>query len=214
MSTLAFWNKQSNFPPSQPLPWKPQKQHFLGFHGNHNQKKKFLCSFHKTKYNKRLMKKLGQTEEYFPRKIVRNCQIWIELICSKCCHVMQGVNAVSFLGNSDRFRHRRLPVNFTKFLRIAFLKNTSRWLLLSVISRQYDECRSFLGEKSASTPCIIQKHLLLINPFHVAGLFLYPLETSEKLWFSNAFREFRKKPVVCYELTQNINSFMTEAPII
>ena len=27
-----------------------------------------------------------------------------------------------------------------------------------------------------------------IKPFHATGLFLYPLETSKKLWFSDVFR--------------------------
>ena len=40
-----------------------------------------------------------------------------------------------------------------------------------------------------------------INLFHVTGLFLYPLKTSENLWFSNDGK-----------LT--FNSFMTEVPII
>ena len=45
------------------------------FHDNHNQKNKFLYSFHKTKYNKYLLKKLGQMEKHFSRKYVANCQI-------------------------------------------------------------------------------------------------------------------------------------------
>ena len=32
------------------------------------------------------------------------------------------------------------------------------------------------------------------KPFHVIGLFLYPLKT-ENLWFPNVFREYREKPV-------------------
>ena len=54
---------------------KLQKHHFLGFHGNHNQKKKIISSFHKTKYNKHLQKKIGQMEEYFSRKKDTHCQI-------------------------------------------------------------------------------------------------------------------------------------------
>ena len=34
-----------------------------------------------------------------------------------------------------------------------------------------------------------------INPFQAIDLFLYPLKTSENLWFSDAFWEFRKRPV-------------------
>ena len=29
---------------------------------------------------------------------------------------------------------------------------------------------------------------LLLNPFHVTGLFLYLLKTSENLWFSDVFK--------------------------
>ena len=34
-----------------------------------------------------------------------------------------------------------------------------------------------------------------INPFYVTGLFLYPLKTSETLWFSDIFRGCRNRPV-------------------
>ena len=34
-----------------------------------------------------------------------------------------------------------------------------------------------------------------LNPFHVTGLFLYFLKTSENLWFSDVFRGYRKRPV-------------------
>ena len=36
---------------------------------------------------------------------------------------------------------------------------------------------------------------LVANPFHATGLFLYPLKTSETLWFSNVFRGYRKRPM-------------------
>ena len=47
-----------------------------------------------------------------------------------------------------------------------------------------------------------------INPFHATGLFLYPLKTSENLWFSNVFGGrgvYRMVPVVrnCSFLLQN-----------
>ena len=35
----------------------------------------------------------------------------------------------------------------------------------------------------------------LVNPFHATNLFLYPLKTSEKLWFSDVFREHGKRTV-------------------
>ena len=34
-----------------------------------------------------------------------------------------------------------------------------------------------------------------VKPFHATGLFRYPLKTSESLWFSDAFRGYRKRPV-------------------
>ena len=45
----------------------------VGIHGSHNQEKKFLCLFHKTKFNKHLLKKLGQMES---GENVANCEIW------------------------------------------------------------------------------------------------------------------------------------------
>ena len=40
-----------------------------------------------------------------------------------------------------------------------------------------------------------------INPYHVSGLFLYSLKTSENYRFSEVFREYRKRPVICNELS-------------
>ena len=34
-----------------------------------------------------------------------------------------------------------------------------------------------------------------LNPFHSTCLFLYPLKTSENLWFSDVFRGYRKRSV-------------------
>ena len=36
---------------------------------------------------------------------------------------------------------------------------------------------------------------LLLNPFHAYCLFLYLLNTSKNLWFSDVFRGYRKRPV-------------------
>ena len=33
------------------------------------------------------------------------------------------------------------------------------------------------------------------NPFHATGLFLYDLKTLGNLWFSDVFREYRKRSV-------------------
>ena len=40
-----------------------------------------------------------------------------------------------------------------------------------------------------------------LNPFHGAGLFPYPLKTSENLWFSFVFRWYKKRLAVRYWLT-------------
>ena len=50
------------------MSWKPQKQYFLGFHDNHSH------LFHKSEYNKHLLKKLGQIEEYFFKKMLQTAK--------------------------------------------------------------------------------------------------------------------------------------------
>ena len=40
-----------------------------------------------------------------------------------------------------------------------------------------------------------------VNPFHATGLFLNPMKTSENLWFSDAFRGYKKRPVPWIGLT-------------
>ena len=47
---------------------------------------------------------------------------------------------------------------------------------------------------------LLNDSLWFINPFHQTGLFLYPLKTSENLWFSVVFRGYRKRSVVWNEL--------------
>ena len=37
--------------------------------------------------------------------------------------------------------------------------------------------------------------ILIVNPFHITGLFLYFLKISEKQRFSDVFRGYRKRPV-------------------
>ena len=34
-----------------------------------------------------------------------------------------------------------------------------------------------------------------VDPFNATGFFLYPLKTSENLWYSNVYRGYRKRPV-------------------
>ena len=48
--------------------------------------------------------------------------------------------------------------------------------------------------------------IYVINPFHATGLFLYPLETSEKLWFSDVFRGYRKRLVAWNGLSTAFSS--------
>ena len=38
-----------------------------------------------------------------------------------------------------------------------------------------------------------EKKVSIINPFYAIGLFLYPLKTSENLWFSDVFRGYRQR---------------------
>ena len=44
-----------------------------------------------------------------------------------------------------------------------------------------------------------------INLFHVIGLFLHPMKTSEKLWVSDVFKEYVKRSVAQNWLKQRIN---------
>ena len=37
---------------------------------------------------------------------------------------------------------------------------------------------------------------LVTNPFHATSLFLYPMKTSETLWFSNVFRGVQRETIV------------------
>ena len=47
---------------------------------------------------------------------------------------------------------------------------------------------------------LLHDSLWFINPFHQIGLILYPLKTSENLWFSVVFRGYAKRSVVWNEL--------------
>ena len=35
--------------------------------------------------------------------------------------------------------------------------------------------------------------MMVFNPFHANSPFLYPLKTSDNLWFSDIFREYRNR---------------------
>ena len=43
-----------------------------------------------------------------------------------------------------------------------------------------------------------------IYPFRATVFFLYPLKTSENIWFSHVFRGYTKKLVVCNGLIRNL----------
>ena len=45
--------------------------------------------------------------------------------------------------------------------------------------------------------------IVLNNPFHATGLFLYHPKTSENLWFSDFFRGYTKRPVAGNGLIRN-----------
>ena len=84
---------------------------------------------------------------------------------------------VSFLINSllkKRLWHRCFSVDFAKFLRTPFLQNTSGGCF-------------WMKQKF--------KNPFWLTPFHATGFFLYPLKSSENLWFSDVFRGCRKRPM-------------------
>ena len=41
---------------------------------------------------------------------------------------------------------------------------------------------------------MLWKRTVSLNKFHPTDLFLKPLKSSEKLWFCNVFRGYRKRP--------------------
>ena len=51
-------------------------------------------------------------------------------------------------------------------------------------------CQSCISESS-----YISESSISFNPIHVTDLFLYPLTTSENIWFSDIFRGHRKRSV-------------------
>ena len=51
--------------------------------------------------------------------------------------------------------------------------------------------------------------MFMMDPFHANDLFLYPLKTSENLWFSDVFRGYRKRPMARNGLTENMNFNIT-----
>ena len=68
----------------------------------------------------------------------------------------------------------------------------------SVVNTSVD----FLSHFSRHFSDILLWFILFVNPFHVTGVILYPLKTSENLWFSDIFRGYRKRPVAWNGLTQ------------
>ena len=60
----------------------------------------------------------------------------------------------------------------------------------------------FLSYFSRLFSDILLWFILFVNPFHATGVILYPLKTSENLWFSDIFRGYRERPVTWNGLTQ------------
>ena len=72
-----------------------------------------------------------------------------------------------------------------------------------------------------SNHSLIQNAILSVtpNPYHAFGLFLCLLKTSENLWFSDAFRGYRKRPVewngLMYQLFfRTANSLLLLYPLL
>ena len=65
--------------------------------------------------------------------------------------------------------------------------------MLKILFPGYWKARSifFLTSLCNAWKC----HEGLVNQFHAAGLFLYPLKTPENLWFSDIFRGYKKRLV-------------------
>ena len=63
----------------------------------------------------------------------------------------------------------------------------------------YQDCQKFFWKSSYLSGLQAQRssrrEIELFNPFHATDIFLYPLKTSENLWFSDVFRGVRKSPV-------------------
>ena len=51
-------------------------------------------------------------------------------------------------------------------------------------------------EKDNGTSFQGETEVLILNPFYATGPFLYPMKTSENLWFSDVFEGYRKRLVV------------------
>ena len=74
--------------------------------------------------------------------------------------------------------------------------------------REYYMLRTLKNGKNWTIP---NRHLPnSINPFHVTGLFIYPLRTSENLWLSNVSRGYRKRPMVWKGLIMKLPAISSE----
>ena len=76
-------------------------------------------------------------------------------------------------------------------------------------SSKFDQIRSFLEKSLMENFIFFAVHIfsfiyevnMLFNPFYTTGVFLNPLETSGHLWFSDVFKENRKRLVAWNGLT-------------
>ena len=76
-------------------------------------------------------------------------------------------------------------------------------------SSKFDQIRSFLEKSLMENFIFFAVHIfsfiyevnMLFNPFYTTGVFLNPLETSGHMWFSDIFKENRKRLVAWNGLT-------------
>ena len=81
-----------------------------------------------------------------------------------------GLNICNFIKKKKWLRNRCFPVNFTKFLRTAFLQNTFGRLLLYVI-RKYWKCEKLKTIKRLNWPGCTQIYLFVFPLIKLCGAF-------------------------------------------
>ena len=74
---------------------------------------------------------------------------------------------------------------------------------IHIIWHNEDHCTKFLTLGRSEKRKFFSDLFRKLNPFHDTGFFLYPLKTTENLWYSHAFRVYRRKRVSWNRLTFN-----------
>ena len=74
----------------------------------------------------------------------------------------------------------------------------------SQICRHLQSTDKFKLKKPGKFCFYAKMYCKTFNPFNVAVLFLYSLKTSENLWFSDAFKGYRKRPSDMEWINENI----------